>query len=359
MIFHVFGLPHTKIRRDLPWAFCAYTQKVYNMCKMLYDRGHTVYLYAHSGSTAPCTELIDFYPKDMFEETFGEITPTTRTSFDPSNAVYQWAKNHFAEEVNKRLSDKDIVLASFGDSFGGIMFSACKAPVVEMAIGYVDAQFANFRVYESHNIYNLYKGKTGDQNPRWFNEVIHGYISTEDYKFNNNPEDYFLYLNRIEPDYATAKGLHLVLELQQRLGFNLILAGPGPGHQYVNDKIQYMGPVWGEQKQKLLSNAKATFMLSYYPEPFGYVAIESMMSGTPVISTNWGAFPEIIPNGIGGFRGNDNDDFVAAITNIGTIDRQRCYQHALENFSLGVAYLKYEKYFLNVLKWYKHGWYGK
>ena len=74
MRLHVFGLPHSKIRKDLPWAFCAYSMKIYNICKMFYDEGHEVYLYANSGSTAPCTELIDYFPDGMFEETHGPIT---------------------------------------------------------------------------------------------------------------------------------------------------------------------------------------------------------------------------------------------------------------------------------------------
>lgn len=52
------------------------------MCKMLYDNNHEVFLYAHTGSTAPCTKLIDFYPNNMFDECFGKITSDTRTAFN-------------------------------------------------------------------------------------------------------------------------------------------------------------------------------------------------------------------------------------------------------------------------------------
>ena len=45
---------------------------------------------------------------------------------------------------------------------------------------------------------------------------------------------------------------------------------------------------------QLFANAKCTLMPSKYAEPFGFVALESMLSGTPVITTDYGAFPETV-----------------------------------------------------------------
>ena len=357
MRLHVFGLPHSKIRTDLPWAFCAYSMKIYNICKMFFDEGHEVYLYANSGSTAPCTELIDYFPDGMFEETHGPITETSRPIFGSTVATYQWARDNFAKEVNKRAGDNDIVLSTFGDPFGGDIFRDCKPPVVESAIGYPECQHAHYKVWESAYIRNFVKGLNRDEGPNFSEKVIHGYIDPAAYKFNEFPDNYFLYLARVEDNYASQKGLRLCLQLQEKLKFNLKIAGPGPGEKYVREGVEYVGPVWGAQKADLISKAKALLSLTLYPEPFGYIVIESLMSGTPVISTDHGAFPETVSEEVG-FRGIFWNDFIKAIKNIDTIDRFHCRDYARQNFSLSQQYKKYVDFFEKIIYHDPRGWYG-
>ena len=350
MRLHVFGLPHSKISKTLPWAFCAYSLKIYNMCKMFYDEGHEVYLYANTGSDAPCTKLIDYFPEGLFEETHGPITDVSRPDFGAHIPTYQWAKDNFSIAVNNNLkgNNNDIVLSTFGDAFGGETFNNCKAPVVESAIGYPQAHHAHYKVFESHYIRNYVKGLNRDEGPNWSEEVIHGYIDPDDYIFNDTPDDYFLYLARVEDNYASQKGLHLALELQAKFKFNLKIAGPGPGDRYVRDGVEYMGPVWGKQKAELISKAKGLFSMSLYPEPFGYIVIESLMSGTPVIATNHGAFPETVVPGVG-FRGTFFRDFKEGVLNIDKIDRKHCRDYAMEHFSLKKQYKKYLEFFEKIL----------
>ena len=47
------------------------------------------------------------------------------------------------------------------------------------------------------------KGLYRDESPNWSEEVIHGYIDPADYTFNDTPDDYFLYLARVEDNYAS------------------------------------------------------------------------------------------------------------------------------------------------------------
>ena len=358
MRLHVFGLPHSKITKTLPWAFCAYSLKIYNMCKMFYDEGHEVYLYANTGSTAPCTKLIDYFPEGMFEETHGPITDTSRPEFGAGVATYEWARNNFHKAVNENLkgNQDDIVLSTFGDSFGGETFNGCNAPVVESAIGYPHAHHAHYKVFESHYIRNYVKGMNRDENPNWSEEVIHGYIDPDDYIFNETPDNYFLYLARVEDNYASQKGLHFAMELQDRFKFNLKIAGPGPGDRHVREGVDYVGPVWGDEKAQLIANAKGLFSMSLYPEPFGYIVIESLISGTPVISTNHGAFPETVVPGVG-FRGTFFKDFKEGVLNIDKIDRKHCRDYAMKNFSLKEQYKKYIEFFEKIVTADHKGWY--
>tara|TARA_B100001758_G_C18253644_1_gene527177 strand:- start:10 stop:942 length:933 start_codon:yes stop_codon:yes gene_type:complete len=116
--------------------------------------------------------------------------------------------------------------------------------------------------------------------------------------------------------------------------------------------------VWGDEKAQLIANAKGLFSMSLYPEPFGYIVIESLISGTPVISTNHGAFPETVVPGVG-FRGTFFRDFKKAVEDIDTIDRKKCREYALENFSLKQQYKKYVKFFEKVISVDHSGWYSE
>ena len=56
MRFHVFAIPHTVTRPD--YSACAFTQKVLKFCKMMTERGHTIYHYGHADSQVICTENV-------------------------------------------------------------------------------------------------------------------------------------------------------------------------------------------------------------------------------------------------------------------------------------------------------------
>ena len=108
-----------------------------------------------------------------------------------------------------------------------------------------------------------------------------------------------------------------------------------------------------EERCNLLSKAKALIAPTQYFEPFGQIVIEALLSGTPVITTDWGAFPETNIHGLTGFRCNTYEDFVNAIENIDIIKPSQCRlegeKYLIEN--LQDRYLNYMEY---ILKYYEH-----
>src|SRR5207244_2060061 len=78
------------------------------------------------------------------------------------------------------------------------------------------------------------------------------------------------------------------------------------------------------EKIDLLGRACAMVFPIRWPEPFGLVMIEAMACGTPVVTTNWGAAPELVEDGVTGFRRDAEDDLVDVIGAVGSLDPAAC-----------------------------------
>ncbi len=124
--------------------------------------------------------------------------------------------------------------------------------------------------------------------------------------------------------------------------------------------MSFVGYADVEKRRRLLANARAVFVLSMYVEPFGGIAVEAMMSGTPVITSDWGAFTETVPHGLVGYRVRTFGQMLWAARNIGNIKPSACRQWALANYSCDRVALMYEEFFQNVVALYdgSKGWYN-
>ena len=108
-----------------------------------------------------------------------------------------------------------------------------------------------------------------------------------------------------------------------------------------------------------MAKAKGAFLASQYVEPFGGVQIEMLLSGTPTITTDWGAFTENNIEGVTGYRCRTFDDYLQAAKNIneGAISREACREHG-EKFSLESVAPRYEKFFTDIMNIHTcNGWY--
>jgi glycosyltransferase involved in cell wall biosynthesis len=222
------------------------------------------------------------------------------------------------EAIKQRSEPGDIISCFFGvdNRLACDMNPECK--VVEPSIGYRSSGvFAPFRIFTSYANMHYFYGERGMlMEPSWYDAVIGNPFTLSEFKCEYYKDDYYLYFGRV----CESKGVHLAIQATEKLGKKLIIAGPGTlqemGYPSVPSHVECVGYVGPEERKKLMSKAKALFGLTYYLEPFGNMIIEAALSGTPVITTDWGAFPEIVKEGETGYRCKNFSDILNAMKNI-------------------------------------------
>lgn len=352
MTFHVVSLPHTQTTKN--YVHCAYTEKVRKFCTMMKSLGHTVYLYASEDNEAQCDELITCITKDQQKEMMGIEKPTDNLNmkFDPNEPYWKLMNANAIIEIGKRKQPKDFICVIAGLCQKEIADAHADLMNVEFGIGY-GGVFSKYKVFESyawmHMVYGNRIQDIHQANGVAYDRVIPNYYELNDFPFEIERDHYFLYIGRL----IERKGLSIAVETCKKLGAKLVVAGQGTPPEGVD----YRGVVGVAERGKLMSKALATFVPTLYIEPFGGVAAESMLCGTPVITTDWGAFTETVQQGFDGYRCRTFQDFVNAALKAPKLNNYKIRDHAQQRFSTEHVKLQYEKYFQDLLTLWDKGWY--
>ena len=372
--FHVLGLPHTRTHKE--FSACAYTQKVLNFCKMMRGLGHEVFHYGAEGSEVECTEHVTIITTAEQEALFG-IYDWRKEGF---RLDWNWDRPHWrlcsiraAAAILQRLGygpggaampsglpggalvgTRDILaLISGAQKTAADMLPGMKA--IEYGVGYRGV-FSQYCVWESYSHQaNRYGEMKFDMDGRPDDAVIPNYFDPADFPEGKGDQGYCLFIGRL----ISRKGLDLAIEATRAAGHRLIIAGQGVRHWdatrgelhttegpvYQGAHISYVGCVGPESRAKLMGGALATFAPTRYVEPFGGVAVESQLCGTPAITSDWGAFPETVQHGVTGYRCRSLADFIAAAKAVSGMPRAGIRARALSRWSLDAVAPMYERYF--------------
>jgi glycosyltransferase involved in cell wall biosynthesis len=128
--------------------------------------------------------------------------------------------------------------------------------------------------------------------------------------------------------------------------------------------LHYMEPIHGSQAARadLLGNALAVLMPSRYVEPFGSVAAEALLCGTPVLTSPFGAFTEIVTPGYNGERCRTLDEWLAAVADVEAdhfAPRQVIQHSARGRYDMQSLAHRYDKVFRQINDLWGEGWYTR
>jgi glycosyltransferase involved in cell wall biosynthesis len=318
---------------------------------MMTSLGHEVYLYAGPENEADCTEHICCTYKKL---------PTKIPAFDANLPIWKAFNAKCIGAIKKRAQPGDFLCIIGGDSNKRIAAAFPELICVEFGIGY-GGVFAPFRVYESyawmHTVTGaqtvLHGGSAHDTDGRFYDQVIPNYFEVEDFPFGDGGDDYLLYVGRL----TARKGLVIVGDIARRTGLKLVVAGAGDMN-LIPEGAEYLGVVGPAERAKVMGAARCIITPTIYIEPFGGVAVEAQLCGTPAITTDWGAFSETVQHGKTGFRCHTLAEFCWAVDQAPTLDREYVRERAISMFSTETVKYRYQAYFERLTTLAGMGWYS-
>lgn len=357
MRLHVVGFPHTETTTQ--YLHCAYTQKIVKFADMMTPRGHEVFVYnAGVNNDAYCTEHISVISPDEQKEWFGEWDEQTlwgHIDWSTDKDYWRVFNERTIDAIRWRAEERDLVLLTMGASHLPVA-QALKNTAVEWAVGY-EGIATEHRIFESHAWrHYLYGLRHPGEDGKAFDSVIPNYFDPEHFFDTDDPErpareDFLLYIGRV----ISRKGVEDAMEIAKRSGRKLVIAGPGvrrhkhgkvmTGEFVLKGNVEYVGVADIAQRKDLLARAHAVLTPTRYIEPFGGTAVEAMMSGTPVIATDFGAFTETVWQGVSGFRFHTIREAVEGVENCAKLDPAIIQEYARGRYSLDAVAPQFETAF--------------
>ncbi len=308
----------------------------------LVELGHDVTLFASGDSGTAARQVV--FMEDAPTEMMGQ------TLYDA----------YHVGQAFRQIAGTDYDLVSDHSGFLGVAFASfLRAPLVHTLHGPFHEPIKRFyRAFNEDSFFiaisDCQRRNCPDLN---YLGVAHNGVDIELHRFQPEKQDYYVCVGRI----CEAKGTHYAVQIALATGSRLKLAGKidaGQDREFFErevkpfldgERIVYLGEISEEEKVELVGGARGFLFPIQWEEPFGLVMAESLACGTPVITTNWGAAPEIIEDGKTGFVVHDLDEFPRAMEALDQIDPAVCRSEAERRFSPHAMALRYATLFQQVL----------
>ena len=363
---HVVALPHTAT--TAVFSSCAYTQKIRKFVPIMRAQGYRVILYGSELTDVEADEHVTITTEEERAARFGPgfdtvLTPLKWESHEPYWATANAAAAH---AIAERCDRRDLLCLIAGWAQQPISLALPFLTAAEWGVGYEGVLPNSHRAFESAAWKHYVYGKQGETNGRWYDAVIPNFFDPADFpRLGRGDGGYLLYLGRL----VHRKGVEVAWQIAQRCGRKLIVAGPGAiasGSGYVRSpevtlrgprsQLEYVGEVGIEERAELLEHAAALLAATLYVEPFGGVAVEAMLAGTPAVTSDFGAFTETVEEGVTGYRFRTLAEGAEAVERAVTLNRHLIRRRALARFSMDAVGPMFDRWFGELDGLWEGGW---
>ncbi len=374
MRLHLVSLAHAHVSRDV--TVCAFTTKTWKFIRMMVARGWEITLYGGALSDVPASvELVSLFSDEEMRQWYGDedanMLPIVAGSWNSEDFAYRTINARAIGEIGVRYQHGDIVLLTGGLAMKPIMLGLPQAMVVEWAAGYSGVMISDksmdrwpYICFESTAWRHYMYGKWGIEDGRFFDTVIPNFFAQEEWSLHKkrDKEDYLCFVGRM----IARKGPHIAAEIAKVMEMPIYFAGSGvkyssEGYIETHDglkllgDVHYVGTVGVKERNELMGKARALLVPTTYIEPFGAVAVEGPLCGTPAVSTDFGAFVDTVPRKL---RFNTLAEGCAAVQHAMKLNPREVRDHALARFSLEAIAPMYEEWFQRLSKLWTDGWYA-
>lgn len=179
-----------------------------------------------------------------------------------------------------------------------------------------------------------------------------------------------VYLGALTFDKGVYESIDAVAILKDKLNSNKIIyqiAGAGPEEQKfrkkveelgISDIVEFKGALYGEEKDKMWNEAHLFVFPTFHAEGLPYAVLESIASGTPLITTRVGANPDVLTDGVHGYLIEPKDPKLIADSILKMIsDRKKlkemsvnCIKRAHEYYGINRLADQFDELYQVVLK---------
>jgi glycosyltransferase involved in cell wall biosynthesis len=364
---HMPAIFHTICSQD--FSHCAFTGKVLRFPKMVQPFGYRVIEYGTEGSESEAAEHVVLMTQQERESLLSSVPLAPGEHLGAQAIIGSPIHKTFEERLIKSLkqtvSPGDIIAHPFGRSHAGLVQEFPEAIHVETGIGYPDAPFGAYRIFESeawrHHHWGMHQDRVnGKGDNRLFSWVIPNYYDLEDWPFGDGSGEYALFMGRFVP----IKGIHTIRQILEAYARKWAgdwdarpirefhFAGTGDWQGWLDTVPEglrrycvYHGNVTGRARAELAGKAAVALCPSNFIEPFCGSAVECMLTGTPVLAPDFGAFTETVIDGLTGFRCKVLGDWVAGLNRVQEISRRVVSGSASKRYRLGACGEQYDRAF--------------
>lgn len=331
------------VERVPPHKYGGTERVVHALTEELVRRGHEVTLFAAGGSETSAT-LVSVYPRALREANMPDLYGSNHLTLLNIGVAYSRAGEF--DVIHDHMVPLSLPTANVSPT-----------PVIATIHGAFDA--TNKRLFEAlrhPHIVTISKAQgLGFPNINHAGTVYNG-LDMRAYPFFEAHGEYLLNVGRISME----KGTHLAVEVAQQLDMPLVIAAKLDAHDrpyfrdfiepWLSDRIRWIGEVDEAERNRLMSKARCLLHPVTWREPFGLVLIEAMACGCPVVGLDLGSVPEIVRQGETGFVAHDLEGLIDAVVLTTKLDRTRCRDVALSEFSAERMADGYEQLFMNLAK---------